>query len=118
MEGRSSGSSAAPLADFGLGELALCFRLHANLARASVLLRIDGERAGWFLAVARAALIEPDAPLPADVLLELRRLVGAASASLREGDVARAESSIALAEGLCVVRMLRRLTATERGAAG
>ena len=118
MEGRSSGASVGPLAAIGLGELALCFRLQANLARASVLLGIDGERACWFLAVAEAALEEPDAPLPAEVLLELRRLVGAASAALHGGDVARAASSVALAEGLCVVRMLRRVASPDRSSAG
>lgn len=117
METGSSGVPLQPPGAFGLDELALCFRLHANLARASVLLRIDGKRAGWFLAAARAALDESRARLSPHLLLELRRLVDAASASLDAGDVPHAESSTALAEGLCVVRMLRRVDSADRSSA-
>lgn len=112
MSGTAPGSAQLPAAR--LDGLALCFRLHANLARAAALLPVDHERAGWFLVVAEAALARADAPLPVEVLCELRRLVEAALQPLREGDIPAAESSVALAEGLCVVSMLRRETAPER----
>ena len=104
-------------AAINLDELVLCFRLHANLARASVLIAHDRECAAWFLQVARAAVEEPDAPLPSEVLRELHRLLDVAVRSLESGDVAGADSATALAEGLCVVRMLRRASSPQRSPA-
>lgn len=94
-------------AAFPLGGLAACLRLHAHLARASVLLRLDRERAGRLLAMARAAAETPRVPLDPRVARELCSLLDQAARACAAGDIPGAESSTALAEGLCLAGMVR-----------
>lgn len=89
-----------------LDELSLYLRIYANLARASVLLECDRERAGWFLEAAEAAIDDENVLLAADVLHELRRLVRETARHWRAGDVHSTEGTLELAEGLSLLRML------------
>lgn len=87
--------------------LAACLRLHAHVARASVLLRLDRERAGRLLAMARAEAETPRVLLDPRVARELRSLLDQAARACAGGDIPGAESSTALAEGLCLAGMVR-----------
>lgn len=116
VQGVQTGAGREELAA-RLVEVAFYLRLHADLARACVLLERDPERARWLLAAAAAALEDAPVPLPRGVLSELRRLVAEATRLERQGDPGGAERPLSLAQGLCSLRLLGVLHHDLAGAA-